>query len=140
MESKKRQANAWVQAVKLFNEQQGGRWTIPRKPKEGESPSAEYTAVRELMKQFTRPSHDEPKEAREPKREVPKTAKAPRKTLSKPEDEEVVVQGPPRKVKKSKSKTAIAEMPAEAPAPVEAEAPKRGRGRPRKTPSVEPTA
>jgi hypothetical protein len=136
MESKKRQANAWVQAVKLFNEQHGGRWTIPRKPKDGESASAEYTAVRELMKQFTRPSIKIEDEA--PK-EVQKSAKAPRKALEKTDDV-VVVQGPPRKVKKSK--TAVAEMPAEAPAPVEAEAeaPKRGRGRPRKTVSVEPVA
>lgn len=126
MDTKKRQPNAWVQAVKLYNAQrgEGSRYVIPRKPKEGEAASAEYLAVRELMNKVSRPV-EAPKVA-------PKAARAPRKALpvvAEAAEEVAVSAGPARKVRKAK--TAVAEVPAEAPAPAEEPA-KRGRGRPRK--------
>lgn len=143
METSKRQPNTWVQAVKLFNQQkgEGHRWTIPRKPKDGESPSADYLAVRTLMKQFTRPAHEEAKEPKEV-REAPKPAKAPRKALAAaaaPVEEEVAVSaGPARKVRKSKSVKDVAPeaKPVIDVAAANGETHKRGRGRPRKSHGV----
>lgn len=138
MDKVKRAPNAWVQAVKQFNAKNGGRYTIPRKPKDGEEPSKEYLEVRALMMNIPGSAP-----AAAPAEKRPKGR--PRKPVI-VEDPEIptdtaVSMGPKRKVRRATSprtvepsattpKIAIAEM--DDSAPVEAEAPKRGRGRPRK--------
>lgn len=132
METKKRTANAWVQAVKLYNAQKGdGRYTIPRKPKDGEQPSASYLAVRELMNKVSRPA-DAPKATPAAATVARGTPRAPRKALPVVAEvaEVAVSAGPVRKVRKAKAASpapVVAAAP-DAPAPSEAPAaPKRGR-------------
>jgi hypothetical protein len=44
-------ANAWIQALQIWRAQ-GNKGRIPRKPKDGEAPSAEYLAIRKIMEGF----------------------------------------------------------------------------------------
>lgn len=138
MDKVKRAPNSWVQAVKLYNAKTGGRYTIPRKPKDGEEPSKEYLEVRKLMENIPGVAAAGP--AKVPAKPKPK-ANAVIADPEIPTDSVAVSMGPLRKVRRNPSprtvepsadspKITISEVDSAA-EPVVAE--KRGRGRPRKT-------
>lgn len=150
MDKPKRLPNAWVEAVKLYNTQHGGRWTIPRKPKDGEEPSKEYLAVKALMKTpgpaTTAPTATRPR-GRPRKTPAPSAAPTPAVSIAVeeiPTEDVAVPMGLKRKVRRSNDRTQppSANTPkikfsdadpttVEADKPVDA--PKARRGRPRKT-------
>ena len=84
MEEKQKRTNPWMEAVKIYNQQTGGPWFIPKKPKEGEKPSKEYSAVRTIMQDFVAKKSAPVAEAKSETVAVAKPAGRPRKALAVP--------------------------------------------------------